>query len=212
MAFTALRVFCLTAALGVKNEKGKRNMNKLFQKGFFFDADPGGNSDPPAPVTDPAKPEPAKSTEPEPKTVPYERFKEVNDKANDLEKRLKAIEDEKKAADEKALKDKEDFKTLYEQEQEKNKAKESELLRLRVAQKKGLPADLVDRLKGETEQELEADADKLLTFVDTSKSPGNPPRKLGGGPTTLNIADMTPEDIRKNADRLMEQAAAEFGK
>lgn len=187
-------------------------MNKLFQKGFFFDADPGGNSDPPAPVTDPAKHESAKSTEPEPKTVPYERFKEVNDKANDLEKRLKAIEDEKKAADEKALKDKEDFKTLYEQEQAKNKAKESELLRLRVAQKKGLPADLVDRLKGETEQELEADADKLLTFVDTSKSPGNPPRKPGGSPTILNAADMTPEEIRKNADKLMEQVAAEFGK
>ena len=190
-------------------------MNKLFQKGFFFDADPsGGGGNPPA--TPPAEPpkEPPKDppVEPEPKSVPYERFKQINEKASDLEKRLKGIEDKKKADEEKELKDKEDYKTLFEQEQAKNKTKDSELLRLRVAQKKGLPAELIDRLKGETEQELEADADKLLAFVDTSKSLGHPPRKLGGGPTLLNVKDMTPEEIRKNADELLEQAAAEFGK
>ncbi len=190
-------------------------MDKLFRKGFFFNADPGGGGGNP-PETPPANPpaEPPKEPpkDPEPKSVPYERFKEVNDKANDLEKRLKSIEDEKKAADEKALKDKEDFKTLYEKEQASNKAKDGELLRLRVAQKKGLPADLIDRLKGETEQELEADADKLLAFIDTSKSPGNPPRRPGGDPKLLNTKDMTPDEIRKNADKLLEQAAAEFGK
>lgn len=190
-------------------------MNKLFQKGFYFDTDSdSGGGNPPTtpstpPITDPPKESPKES---EPKSVPYDRFREVIEKANSLEKKLKEIEDQKKADDEKALKDKEDFKTLYEQEQEKNKAKDGEVLRLRVAQKKGLPADLVDRLKGETEQELEADADKLLAFIDTGKSPGNPPRKSGGVPTLLNTKDMTPDEIRKNSDKLLEQAAAEFGK
>lgn len=42
---------------------------------------------------------------------------------------------------------------------------ESELLRLRVAISKQVPPDLVDRLRGETEEELAADADKLLKLV-----------------------------------------------
>jgi hypothetical protein len=41
-------------------------------------------------------------------------------------------------------------------------AARSELLRLRVAAKKNLDPDLADRLRGETEKELEADADRLL--------------------------------------------------
>lgn len=42
---------------------------------------------------------------------------------------------------------------------------QQENARLRVALAKGLPADLVDRLRGGTEDELAADADKLLQLV-----------------------------------------------
>lgn len=40
-----------------------------------------------------------------------------------------------------------------------------ENLRLRVALDKQLPSELIDRLQGATKEEMEADADKLLTLV-----------------------------------------------
>ena len=43
-----------------------------------------------------------------------------------------------------------------------------ELLRLKVAQSKQLPASLVDRLRGDTEEEMLADADALLTGLKDS--------------------------------------------
>lgn len=42
---------------------------------------------------------------------------------------------------------------------------QQEALRLRVAVNKGLPASLVDRLRGSTEEEMTADADELLKLV-----------------------------------------------
>ncbi len=50
---------------------------------------------------------------------------------------------------------------------------EQENARLRVALTKGLPADLVDRLRGGTEHELAADADKLLELVGQQSSGGS---------------------------------------
>ncbi|MBA2504818.1 MAG: DUF4355 domain-containing protein [Thermoleophilaceae bacterium] len=46
----------------------------------------------------------------------------------------------------------------------------AENLRLRVATSKGLPADLVDRLRGSTQEEMEADADQLLELVKPTPS------------------------------------------
>ena len=46
----------------------------------------------------------------------------------------------------------------------------SENLRLRVALEKRLPVELVDRLRGATKQELEADADELMKLVKPSGS------------------------------------------
>lgn len=175
------------------------------RKGFYFDEDPNpGGGDPPPVTPDPAKPDPN-----DPKTIPYERFKEVNDKAKALEDQLRAITDAQKKADEDKLKEENKWKDLYEKTEKEKSEKEKELLRLRVASKKGLPADLTDRLRGETEQELEADADKLLAFVDLSKSPGVPPKKPGGANIPLDIKTMTPEEIRKNAADLMKQARAQ---
>ena len=47
---------------------------------------------------------------------------------------------------------------------------ERENLRLRVAMEKKLPANLVDRLKGATKDELSADADQLLELVSPTPS------------------------------------------
>jgi hypothetical protein len=152
------------------------------------------------------EPEPKSDDKKEPeKVIPYDRFKEVNDENKELKDRLTAIEQKQKEAEDKALKEKEDYKTLFEQKEAELKNRDKELLRLRVAQKKGLPADLANRLMGDTEQELEEDADKLLEFVKQDTPPGVPPRKLGGGSTRLDIRNMTLDEIRENKTKLLEQ-------
>lgn len=65
---------------------------------------------------------------------------------------------------------------------------EAENARLRVAISKGLPVDLVDRLKGDSEDELAEDADKLLALVappqtDTQAPGPRPDRSQGASGT-----------------------------
>ena len=58
--------------------------------------------------------------------------------------------------------------TLAEEKQalgDQNKSLTTENLRLRVALDKSVPSDLIDRLRGETKEDLEADADSLLKLV-----------------------------------------------
>lgn len=74
------------------------------------------------------------------------------------EARLKEFED----------KDKTELQRLEERAAAAEKAaaeRESALLRYRVGAAKGLPADLVERLRGDTEEELLADADALLALI-----------------------------------------------
>lgn len=74
--------------------------------------------------------------------------------------------------------------------------------RLEIASKKGLPADLAARLQGATAEELERDADALLAFVKPAEGPGVPPPSRGSEPAKLDITRMTPEEIRKNKEKL----------
>ena len=176
---------------------------------ILFDADPAPGGDPKTPdpkTPDPKVPDPAPK-DPDPKTVPYDRFKEVNDGKTAAEKELQKIKDAQTKASEDSLKEQNKWKELFEKRDAEAKVKETENLRLRVATKKGLPADLIDRLKGETEQELEADAEKLLEFVKPG-SPGNPPHNRGGGTTRLDINSMSVDEIRKNSEALFNQGNA----
>lgn len=60
-------------------------------------------------------------------------------------------------------------------------------MRQRVALAKGLPADLVDRLRGSNEDELSADADALLALVKAPTSPKPDLSQAGSGaPMPLN--------------------------
>jgi hypothetical protein len=58
-------------------------------------------------------------------------------------------------------------------EQERTRAKALELAGLRrdVAARRNLPAGLVDRLRGETEQEIDADAEALLAALPKPQAP-----------------------------------------
>lgn len=82
---------------------------------------------------------------------------------------------------------------------------EREALRTRVGLAKGLPAELIDRLQGETEEDLQADADKLIKLV-TPEAPGVPraSRTQGapenGSPASGSNASIN-EAIRRAARR-----------
>ena len=53
----------------------------------------------------------------------------------------------------------------------KNKNYETASVKARIAHEKGLPFELAERLSGETEQDISADADKLAQFVSANKTP-----------------------------------------
>ena len=73
---------------------------------------------------------------------------------------------------------------------------QTENLRLRVAAEKKLPAELVDRLKGGTKEEMESDADELLKLVGAPVPPD-----FGGGPREPAPAGDMDTLIRRAAGR-----------
>jgi hypothetical protein len=76
--------------------------------------------------------------------------------------------------------------------------KEVTELREKIAIKRGLPGVLAEWLRGETEDDIEKDADKLIRFIKP-------------GTALLDISRMTPAEIRANADDLFEQVRKKMG-
>jgi hypothetical protein len=67
---------------------------------------------------------------------------------------------------------------------------EANALRQRIALEKGLPANLVPRLQGSTEEELAADADALLELVKAPTGPRpDPSQGARGGDPKATTAD-----------------------
>lgn len=149
---------------------------------------------PPTPAGDAGQPPPAEG---QPGPVPYARFAEVNQKYKDLEQRLASIEADRKKADEAALAEQGKYKELLEQRERDLAAEKAARLRLDVATRKGLPAELVDRLRGDDAAALEKDADALLALVKKPGGPGVPPPGGGGTPPVLDLSKMSPAEIRK---------------
>lgn len=76
-----------------------------------------------------------------------------------------------------------------------------ENLRLRVALRTGLDEDLADRLRGKTEDELVADAEKLIERLSPSKKLDDrtPRPKLRGGTKPDKEPELSSEDVVKLA-------------
>jgi hypothetical protein len=105
----------------------------------------------------------------------------ANKRAAEAERKLKEMEDERKSDEEK----REEAKATAEREAGEAKA---EALRLRVALRKGLTDTQAKRLVGNTEEELEEDADELLASFkpegegeDEGKGPRRPTERLRPG-------------------------------
>jgi len=121
-----------------------------------------------------------------------EKIRKLNSEASGLRKRAKEAEEKAKSAEDSG---------------ERVTALEAENMRLRVAVKLGgqLPDDLIDRLRGSTEEELLEDAEKLLGHFEKRKPPTDQPRQKlrgGGDPTqqtnSIDDLDKFAEGIFKN--------------
>lgn len=80
----------------------------------------------------------------------------------------------------------------------------SELLRLKIASEKGITGDATKLLKGSTQEELEAEADLLLSLIADQSKPkapkpdenqGKPAPAVQGQLTQADLKTMTPEEI-----------------
>jgi hypothetical protein len=88
----------------------------------------------------------------------YSDYDDLKNKASKLDEIEQQNQSEIEKANGKATALAEENRSLS----DTNKLLEAEKLRLQVALDRNVPSDLVDRLRGETKEELEADADALL--------------------------------------------------
>lgn len=107
-------------------------------------------------------------------------------RADAAEKALKAAQAQLAEIETAKLSDLERAQRERDEAQSRLREFEQANLRQRVALAKGLPADLVDRLRGETEAEVAADADALLALVKAPTSPRPDLSQAGGAPMPLN--------------------------
>jgi hypothetical protein len=114
-----------------------------------------------------------------------ERIRKIQSENKNLRERAKTAEKKAEGADEK---------------DQRITSLEAELLRERVGRRLNLPDELVDRLRGNNEEEILADAEKLVAIVSKpTPGGGKPSERLRGG----GEPDQEPEpDLRKLVDEI----------
>lgn len=140
--------------------------------------------------------------------IPKSRFDQVNQELKSLRKEAEAAAKAREEAERAAAEEKGEYKKLYETaaaERERLQAeiKALELARLRreIAQRIGLPAGLEDRLAGESEAEITADAETFLSLLPKS-SAAAPSTDGGAGRPGQNSTGPSEAEIREMAARL----------
>lgn len=103
------------------------------------------------------------------------------ERANALEKQLREAQSKVEAAEQASLSELEKAQRRAEKAEKDLADAQSSALRQRVALEKGLPASLVGRLQGSTEEELSADADSLLELVKAPTTPRPDPSQGAKG-------------------------------
>ena len=136
-----------------------------FDDGTYLPVVSGGADDPPAdPPADPAD-DPADDNPPDEVAEMRRALRKANKEAEQARLKLKEIEDAGKSETER-------LSGRVSELEPKLTAAETRAMRLEVALDKGLPKSLAVRLQGETQEEMEADADELMkTLGDTGRKP-----------------------------------------
>lgn len=135
----------------------------------------------------------------------HPRFKELNDKAKSASAELERIKAEEKTKQDEALKEQNKWRELYDGSQVELSKEKVNNLRLKIATSKGLPIELVDRLRGETEDDLNKDADSLMALV---KADGKDSKGL---PRTRNQQSTSTIDFTTETDPVKIRAAVRAG-
>jgi len=157
----------------------------------------GGTEDPP--VTPPPSNEGPPSTWDE--VFKHNRFKQLNQRTKEAEARLAQLEVEAKTKAEEELVEQQKWEDLANRRKAELDTERLDRLRLTVAISKELPPDFAERLKGGNQAELEADADKMLTFVRPATGPGVPPKSRGGSLATTSLKGKTAAEVREAASK-----------
>ena len=86
----------------------------------------------------------------------------------------------------------------------------AELTRLKVATEKGIPAEALQLLKGSSEEELQAEADLLLSLIANQSKPKQPqPDSNQGQPAPSSLGQLTQADLQGRDAKQIMQAKAE---
>jgi hypothetical protein len=86
----------------------------------------------------------------------------------------------------------------------------AELLRLRIASERGITGDATKLLKGSTQEELEAEADLLLSLIaDQSKPKAPKPDENQGKPAQTVLGQLTKADLKTMSPQEIVAAKAE---
>jgi len=135
-------------------------------------------------VTEPTNPAPQPATDKsaEDRIKDMEAaLKKANAEAAKYRKAAEAIEAERKAKEEAELTETEKLRKHAAELEAELKAARIATLQRDAAAKHNLPAELAPRLKGETLEELEADAKELAKLLPPKQQPQASPTNPGGG-------------------------------
>jgi hypothetical protein len=132
----------------------------------------------------------------QPAPVPYARFKAVNDQLAALKQQLAAQQQQQPAQQQQQQSTDLDLAQRLAALEQDLANERVNMLRLKVARSAGLPDELAGRLTGANEEELAADAAKLVPLLKP-KTPGVPPPPRGGSAQTLDLSTMTAAQIRE---------------
>lgn len=132
--------------------------------------------------------------------VPYEKFKELNEKLKTAEAMIEKLSEAQKKEADRLAAEQGQWQKLAEQREQELANERTARLRLEVAGRKGIPTELANRLTGATAEEMEKDADSLLAFLKPKSGPGVPPATtIGQSTAVLDFLKMTPGKIREAA-------------
>lgn len=167
-----------------------------------------------------------------PEAVPYSRFAKVNHERKAAQEEVKALRDRLAAHERSQAEAQGQFQKLYEDAKGQIATLQSQMqaiqvaaLRTRIGADVGLPGALAERLVGEDEDSLRADAERLKALLPAAPppvappappvklpqvSPGNPAAH-SGALTVADLKSMTPQQILARIDEARDAFRRERG-